>query len=56
MDADTWQSLISTNPIERFNRKMRRRFDNMGACRSDEAVNRTAGFVAMGLAKQWTEK
>ena len=56
MDANTWQSLRSTNVIERFNREMRRRFDDMGACRGDGPVTRTAGLVAMRLAKQWEGK
>lgn len=53
MDASTWQSLRSTNTIERFNREMRRKFDDMGACRGDGPVTRTAGLVAMRLAKAW---
>ncbi len=53
LDAPTWKSLRSTNIIERFNREMRRKFDDMGACRGDDAVTRTAGIVSMRLAKSW---
>lgn len=53
LDASTWKSLRSTNIIERFNREMRRKFDDMGACRGDNPVTRTAGLVAMRLAKSW---
>jgi putative transposase len=38
MDANTWKRLRSTNIIERFNRELRRKFDDMGACRGDAAV------------------
>jgi putative transposase len=51
MDSTTWKSLRSTNIIERFNREMRRKFNDMGACRGDGPVRRTAGLVAMRLAK-----
>lgn len=53
MDASTWKSLRSTNVIERFNREMRRKFRDMGACRGDRPVVRVAGLVAMRLAKSW---
>ena len=53
LDATTCKSLRATNIIERFNREMRRKFDDMGACRGDTAVTRTAGLVSMRLAKSW---
>jgi transposase-like protein len=53
MDASTWKSLRSTHVIERFNREMRRKFRDMGACRGDRPVVRVAGLVAMRLAKSW---
>lgn len=53
MDSSTWKSLRSTNVIERFNREMRRKFRDMGACRGDKPVVRVAGLVAMRLAKSW---
>jgi putative transposase len=56
MNANTWKSLRSTNIIEQFNRELRRKFDDMGACRGDTAVTRTAGLVAMRLAKSWQSK
>ena len=49
MDSTAWKSLRSTNVIERFNRELRRKFDDMGACRGDDPVRRTAGLVAISL-------
>lgn len=53
MDSTTWKSLRSTNVIERFNRELRRKFRDMGACRGDKPTVRVAGLIAMRLAKSW---
>lgn len=53
LDASLWRTMCSTNVAERINREMRRKFDDMGACRGDQAVTRTAALVAMKLSDDW---
>ena len=53
LDANLWASLRSTNVIERFNRELRRKFDEMGACNGDVAVARTGAMVAMKTTADW---
>jgi putative transposase len=52
-DASRWASLKTTNLSERVNRELRRKFRDMGACKGDVPVSRTAALVAMKLSKQW---
>jgi putative transposase len=56
LDANLWKTMRTTNVGERVNREMRRKFDDMGACRGDQAVTRTAALVAMKLSEQWGSK
>lgn len=53
LDANLWRTMCSSNLVERINREMRRKFDDMGACKGDVAVTRTAAIVAMKLSSDW---
>lgn len=53
LDANLWRTMCSSNVVERINREMRRKFDDMGACRGEVAVTRTAALVAMKLSEDW---
>ena len=56
LDANLWRTMCSTNVAERVNREMRRKFRDMGACKSDTAVTRTAALTAMKLSQDWQGK
>jgi putative transposase len=53
LDANLWRTMCSSNVVERVNRELRRKFDDMGACKGEQAVTRTAALVAMKLADDW---
>ena len=53
LDANLWRTMCSSNVVERINREMRRKFDDMGACKGEQAVTRTAALVAMKLSEDW---
>ena len=53
LDASIWRGMCSTNVIERVNREMRRKFNDMGACKGDLAVTRTAVLIAIKLEEDW---
>lgn len=56
LDANLWRTMCSTNVAERVNREMRRKFRDMGACKGDTAVTRTAALTAMKLSQDWEGK
>jgi len=56
LDANLWRTMCSTNVAERVNREMRRKFKDMGACKGDHAVTRTAALTAMKLSEDWKGK
>jgi putative transposase len=56
LDACLWRTMCSTNVSERINREMRRKFDDMGACRGEHAVVRTAALVAIKLSDDWKDE
>ena len=53
LDASLWRTLCSSNVVELINREMRRKFDDMGACKGEQVVTRTAALVAMKLSGDW---
>ena len=55
LDARIWRSLRSTNVIERFNRELRRKFNEMDVCKGDIAVDRTVAMVAMKITEDWQD-
>jgi putative transposase len=56
LDANLWKTMRTTNVGERVNREMRRKFNDMGACKGDHAVTRTAALIAMKLSENWNKK
>lgn len=53
LDASLWKTMATTNVVERVNRELRRKFDDMGGCKGEQAVTRTAALTAMKLSRDW---
>lgn len=50
---DHWRQLASTNPLERFNKEIKRRANVIGIFPNDAAIVRLAGALAIEQTEEW---
>ena len=48
-----WTQIAGTNPLERVNRKVKRRSDVIGICPNDDAIIRLAGALMLETSDDW---
>ncbi len=48
-----WTQIAGTNPLERVNRKVKRRSDVIGICPNDDAIIRLAGALMLETSDEW---
>ena len=49
-----WPQIASTNPLERVNRKIKRRADVVGIFPTDDAILRLVGALMLETNDEWT--
>lgn len=49
-----WPQIASTNPLERVNRKIKRRADVVGIFPNDDAILRLVGALMLETNDEWT--